>query len=137
MVKDKTCSVIVVDNEEVDRYIIDRCLELYGIRCEVMEFNDAYKAIEYFQSLSHASRLPDMVITDMKIDGADGLDIIRTIRENAALAEMPIVAMTSYPGAYVQDKALAVGADLFFIKPPSIQVMDQIAGLMARIKQEK
>jgi CheY-like chemotaxis protein len=124
--------IVVIDNEHLDRFIIDRCLDLYGIKCEVREFDNALKAVNYFRSIdSKKTGAPDMVITDMKIDGADGYDVIKSIRENPATAHIPVVAMTSYPATQMEEKALSLGADLFFIKPPSIAIMDKIAALMA------
>jgi two-component system chemotaxis response regulator CheY len=135
MNREVNCKIVVVDNEEIDRFIIERCLALFGLECEVLEFADALKALEYFKGIKKSEEGPDLVITDMKIDDADGFEIITSIRQNPSLTNTPIVAMTSYPAAFAQERALALGADLFFIKPPSTEIMEKIGGLIMRKKQ--
>jgi CheY-like chemotaxis protein len=134
MSSEANCKIVVVDNEEIDRFIVERCLALFGLECEVTEFADALKALEYFNAIEKGEDGPDLVITDMKIEGADGFEIIKSIRENPALHRTPVVAMTSYPAAFAQERALSLGADLFFIKPPSTEIMEKIGGLIMRKK---
>lgn len=132
---DTKCRIVVVDNEEIDRFIVERCLALFGLECDVVEFSDALKALDYFNEIRNSEDGPDLVITDMKIEGADGFEIIRAIRENGSLQGTPVVAMTNYPAAFAQERALSLGADLFFIKPPSTEIMEKIGGLIMRKKQ--
>lgn len=135
MNQETVCKIVIIDNEHIDRFIIDRCLDLYGIKCEVKEFENAINAVNYFNTIDPPqARDLDLVITDMKIEGADGYDIIKAVRENPATVNVPVVAMTSYPATQMEEKVLSLGADLFFIKPPSIAVMDRIAKLMTARK---
>jgi CheY-like chemotaxis protein len=135
MSRGTNCKIVVVDNEEIDRFIVERCLALFGLECEVVEFADALKALDYFNGIKKEEEGPDLVITDMKIDQADGFEIIKAIRDNPSMQGTPIVAMTSYPAAFAMERALSLGADLFFIKPPSSEIMEKIGGLIVRKKQ--
>ena len=47
----------------------------------------------------------------------DGYAVARALRGNAALAEVPIVAMTSYAMAGDREKSLAAGCDGYLEKP--------------------
>jgi len=52
---------------------------------------------------------PDLVVTDIGMPGFSGLDLIVAVRSNAELADLPVVAITSF-GEKVREQARAAGA---------------------------
>ena len=58
-----------------------------------------------------------MILLDIQLPGMDGYAVARALRGNAALAEIPIVAVTSYAMAGDREKSLASGCDGYLEKP--------------------
>lgn len=137
MKKGPVWKIALVDDQAVDRFIIDRCLAIAGVSCEVIEFDNSTNAIQYFKSVDKSKPLPDLVITDMDMDKADGFAVINAVRSNRRTADIPIVAMTSYPAAFLKEKTISLGADLFFVKPPSIEVMNKILIILCERKRTR
>lgn len=121
--------IIIVDDNEIDRFVLKRSLEVYGIKCKVTEFNTPESAVEYFSLLNQES-VPDMVITDMNMPVLNGYDVITAVRDNPALANLPIAAITSDPSMYDPHKALSLGANVFLGKPLNGEAIHVIAALL-------
>jgi|WetSurMetagenome_2_1015567.scaffolds.fasta_scaffold62551_2 CheY-like chemotaxis protein len=58
--------------------------------------------------------IPDLVFLDVHLGGKDGIQILRELRSNPALADLRIV-MTS--GINLTEECLAAGANAFIVKP--------------------
>lgn len=80
-------TILFVDDHEVLARLSCEILEMQGYRA-VSAYNgeDALKKFEKFKY--------DMVVTDMRMDGMDGLQLARKLRSQAP--DLPIVIVTGY-----------------------------------------
>src|SRR3954452_9744552 len=63
---------------------------------------------------------PDLVITDIQLPHVSGLDLIRMLREDERLAEVPIMAVTAYSAQGDEERIRAAGAQAYVSKPISV-----------------
>jgi len=72
-------------------------------------------------ALEHARDFgPDLVITDIQLPHVTGLDLIRLIREDKTLKDVPIMAVTAYAAAADEERIRAAGAQAYVSKPISV-----------------
>ena len=64
--------------------------------------------------------LPDLVITDIQLPHVTGLEVIRGIREDKRLKDVPIMAVTAYAAAADEERIRAAGAQAYVSKPISV-----------------
>ncbi len=64
---------------------------------------------------------PDLIVSDIKIPGIDGYELIRRIRMLPALASTPAVAMTGFGMRKDIEEALAAGYNAHLTKPVEIE----------------
>ena len=62
-------------------------------------------------------RLPDLIISDLKLPGLDGAALLRLVREDEALATLPFVVYSSSNEPSEVARCLECGADAYFAKP--------------------
>jgi len=62
---------------------------------------------------------PDVIVTDIIMPGLSGLDLIEAVRSNDELADLPVVAITSF-GDSIREEARAAGATYSIDKPTDI-----------------
>ena len=73
---------------------------------------------------------PDLVITDIQLPHVSGLDLIRMLRKDEELHEVPIMAVTAYSTAEDEERIRAAGAQAYVSKPISVvrfaETVDQL-----------
>jgi two-component system cell cycle response regulator DivK len=63
---------------------------------------------------------PDLVITDIQLPHVSGLELIRLLRADAQLCEVPIMAVTAYSAQGDEERIRAAGAQSYVAKPISV-----------------
>jgi two-component system cell cycle response regulator DivK len=63
---------------------------------------------------------PDLVITDIQLPHVSGLELIRLIRKDEDLSEVPIMAVTAYSAQGDEERIRAAGAQAYVSKPISV-----------------
>lgn len=63
---------------------------------------------------------PDLVITDIQLPHVSGLELIRMMRDDRRLKEVPIMAVTAYAAAADEERIRAAGAQAYVSKPISV-----------------
>jgi two-component system response regulator HydG len=100
--------ILVVDDERMLRAVVARMLTAAGY--DVDEAPDGEVAIELI-----AQRAFDLVLTDLKMTGVDGLAVLRKIRELHPLSE--VIVMTAYGTIESAVEAMRLGAYDYIQKP--------------------
>jgi PAS domain S-box-containing protein len=102
-------TILIVDDEPDIRTILSQSLEMEGY--EVTSAVDGHDAINQFQA-----NPTDLVITDMRMPNADGLDVLRAVKSRDPLVE--VIVLTGY--ATVKNAVSALkseGAFHYLTKP--------------------
>jgi two-component system, cell cycle response regulator DivK len=60
---------------------------------------------------------PDLILLDISLPGMDGLEILEKIRSDAALREIPVIALTAHVVSGDREKYLAAGFNDYIAKP--------------------
>jgi DNA-binding response OmpR family regulator/EAL domain-containing protein (putative c-di-GMP-specific phosphodiesterase class I) len=102
--------VLVVDDQPVAALFAARVLESAGMRAE--HVGDALAVLDALDAF-----VPDLVLMDLHMPGASGIELTRIIREQDRFADLPIVFLSAELDAEQQMAALRVGGDDFLAKP--------------------
>ncbi len=103
----KEC-VLVVDDSPRTLEVLRRNLASRGLR--VLEAQSVAAALELLSD-DHV----DLLITDLKMPGAGGLDLVRHVRENRA--DTGVIVVTGYPTVESAVEAIKLGAEEYLTKP--------------------
>lgn len=101
--------ILIVDDDETLRRTLQTVFTLKGY--EVLEASNGRTAVELA-----GKHLPDIVVTDVDLPGADGIEELKALRANPDTAHIPIILITGR--AQTQEReGMELGADDFIIKP--------------------
>ena len=104
----KDLHVLLVDDDEDVREFLAMSLEIQDVRAT--QVSDAESAMAAL-----AAGTFDAVATDMNLPGADGIALLRHIRER--YEELPVILITGYSSVTSAVDALKMGAQDYLVKP--------------------
>ena len=111
--------VLIVDDEE---HVLETASQILADRnYSVVLCRDASQALNNLQNDSI-----DIVLTDIKMPGISGLELLEKIREKKPL--LPVILMTGYADLNLAVEAINKGAFNFIIKPYHPEYLLQIIG---------
>ena len=114
--------VLVVDDSLTVRRITQRLLEREGYRVVV-----AKDGLDGLDKLGQ--EVPAVLLTDIEMPRMDGFDLVRNMRTDARLSQLPVVMITSRIAQKHRDYAAELGVDHYLGKP---YVEEELLSLVAR-----
>ena len=103
-------NILLIEDNEQNRYLTTFLLEHYGHT--VLAATDGAAGI----ALAQAAH-PALILLDIQLPGMDGYAVAEALRQDAALAGTPIVAVTSYAMVGDRERILAAGCNGYIEKP--------------------
>jgi two-component system cell cycle response regulator DivK len=117
--------ILIVEDNALNIKLFCDLLAAHGHQPEAV--TDSRVALDKARSF-----LPDLVITDIQLPHVSGLDLIRTIRKDKKLAQVPIMAVTAYSARGDEERIREAGAQAYVSKPISVarfaQTVDELLG---------
>ena len=106
----RTRKIMIVDDSVTVRKVTTRLMERQG--WEVTTAKDGVDAVNQLQNI-----YPDVVLLDIEMPKMDGFEVLRTVRRDPRLANLPIIMITSRTGEKHKQQALELGVNRFLGKP--------------------
>ncbi|GEM_PF-868999 len=116
------CTIFVVDDNEDDRYLMKRELESSTCVDSVHTFRDGEYILEYMREngfMDHSVMVykPMMILVDIEMPLVDGLEVIRRLKSDQFLKDIPVIAITATESKDKIAQAKENGANGTFKKP--------------------
>jgi two-component system cell cycle response regulator DivK len=105
-------TILYVEDNEVNRRLVQDLLRPTSYR--LIEAPDG----ESGMAMARQER-PDLILMDVQLPKVSGIEATRTLRAEAATANTPIVAITSFALTGDEEKAKEAGATAYLAKPYS------------------
>lgn len=102
--------ILHVEDNQYNRKIIRDLLSKNGY--EIMEAHNGEAALDAL-----ARRRPDLILMDIQLPKLSGLEVTRRIRADSSLAQIPIIAITSFALSGDDRVALEAGCSAYIAKP--------------------
>ncbi len=121
-----TSRILVVEDHPLNLKLMRDVLEFAGYQVIVATTGEEGVALA-------RSCAPDLILMDLQLPGIDGSEALRQIRADAAVAAVPVVAVTAFAMKDDRDKAVRLGFDGYLDKPISVHSLpSQVGGFLGR-----
>jgi CheY-like chemotaxis protein len=106
--------IFIVDDSPTDIELTTIALEATGREIVVRFATDGKSALAM---LRNGLRVPALILLDLKMPGMDGIEVLREIRADDRLRDLPVVVVTSSALESDREDAFAAGASGYIQKP--------------------
>lgn len=112
--------ILVAEDDLAMGDLLQEKLTRLGFR--VVVARDGDQALELLnRSLVGETRLPELLITDLRMPGQDGLSLLLLLR--AARVSTPVVLLTAFGDVSAHARASSLGASAVFEKPSDLALL--------------
>ena len=113
--------VVIIDDEEEVTRALRSALTTIGYS-NVEGFNDPNDALNVIFSPDP----PDVLVMDVQMPNINGLELLKRVRSEYDISDMPVVILTACEDQRLRDIALQAGANDFLNKPISVVNLSEI-----------
>jgi two-component system cell cycle response regulator len=129
-IEDRPPTILVADDEPINRSLIQRRLEREGYRVYVAE--NGREAVELTRET-----LPDLVILDVMMPEMDGMEACRLIKEDKLTHDIPVIFLSARDETEMKVSGLTLGANDYISKPFKAEELLARVSVSIRMKRER
>ncbi|MBE7171296.1 MAG: response regulator [Williamsia sp.] len=108
LVTEKQTILVVEDDEQIRHYLV----KLFKEKYIVQQAENGDKGLKAAQKY-----LPDLLISDVHMQGMNGIELCKAVKENELLNHIPVILLTASTSDELKLKGVEGGADDYIIKP--------------------
>ena len=117
-------AVLLVEDSDSDALLVTRAFEQAHIESPLFRVRDGVEALDYlFARGTYADRdfrdIPAVILLDLNLPRLDGIQVLKAIRENPRIGNLPIVMLTSSSDDQDRLQAYDSHVNSFIRKPVS------------------
>jgi two-component system chemotaxis response regulator CheY len=109
--------ILIVDDSKTVRNLVAFIMKKEGFKVTAAE--DGLDGLEKLYS----EQKIDLIISDINMPRMDGITFIKTVREQDAYRDIPIVVLSTEGQENDIQKGLSIGANLYLVKPAQPEMM--------------
>lgn len=118
----KVFELLLIDDSPSDVRLTDEALKETKIRYHLQVAADGLQGIQRLRRETpyENTRRPDMILLDWNMPGMDGREVLRTIKQDQALRDIPVVVLTTSQAEVDVLGAYDLHANCYITKPVNI-----------------
>ena len=118
---DRKIVVVAEDDDELRELLLGALETSHRKLVEVEDGSELFDYLEFIASRGLEATLPDLILTDVQMPGASGLDVVRWARAHGV--RCPFIILTGFADDRLTAAALALGGTRVLSKPQSLEAI--------------
>lgn len=116
-------TILLVDDDEDCRALIRDAITECKVGNEVFEVRDGRQALDFLHGRApfEGAPRPGLIFLDIEMPGLDGQSVLREIKSDPDLRDIPVVMMTGVADEAQMKEAARNGANSYTLKPASAE----------------
>jgi two-component system, response regulator len=122
-------TILIAEDDEDDRLLIS---EAFADHCDCIRTRFVNDGLELWEYLQNEPILPGLIITDVNMPKLDGSQVLKKIKTNSRLMNIPIIMFTTSSEEDLIAKSYCTGVNSFIRKPFKYDELENIVDLISR-----
>ncbi len=129
----QSATIFVAEDNPILLQGLGRALTSHGYAVSTAADGEAM-----LQLLRTQPRRPDLLLLDVMMPGLSGLEVLRTVKEDSRLSDIPVILITAGTDESLAETALETGAVDVLIKPFRLtELLSRIDAQVARQRESR
>ena len=112
-----------------------RDIEVYALNSTGLAAEGFADGAAFWQALQRTQ--PELVVLDVMLPEIDGIELLRRMKANAALREIPVIMATAKGAEYDKIQGLDLGADDYLAKPFGVmELVSRVKAVLRRCRPQ-
>ena len=120
--------ILIVEDDPLMARMYEKAFKLNGYEVQM-----AFDGEDGLNKLRAADPKPTIVLLDIMMPKVSGFEVLKTVKQDAVLKGIPIIALTNLAGKEDAEKALELGAVAYLVKSQydPKQVVDKVKEIVS------
>jgi CheY-like chemotaxis protein len=115
--------ILVVEDDAAHAALVERVLRHAGLANPVRRIGRGEEAIAYLEGAAEREGRPALVLLDVHLPGAAGLDVLAWLRGRPETADLPVVMFSGSGDSQDINRAFELGANSYLVKPVAFDAL--------------
>ena len=118
--------ILLIEDNDDHAELVMRALEDHEIAGDIARARDGAEALEYLFGDDADGRRPDLIFLDLRLPRVDGLEVLRRIKGEDALKDVPVVVLTTSSADRDLASAYDSHVNAYVVKPVDYDALDKM-----------
>lgn len=126
--------VLYVEDDDGAYFLLEIALREADPEIQLFRASDGEEALAFLrrsESCKDAPR-PDLILLDLNLPKRNGFEVLRNLKTTESLRSIPVIVFTTSSRASDRDNSLALGAQQYVVKPPTLDALMEAVKALAR-----
>ena len=131
-------SFLYVEDDDAAFFLLQMAFREADPRIRLLRASDGDQALRFLQrsgTFQDAPR-PDLILLDVNLPKRNGLEVLKLLKETEALRAIPVIMFTTSAESSDRETSLALGAQEYVTKPPTLEQFIEVVKALSRFSQE-
>ena len=129
--------ILLAEDDDNDAFGMELAFHDVGLKNQVWRVADGEEAIAYLKGTGkyrnrEAYPVPTLLMLDLRMSGKDGFELLRWVRSDPRWKNLVAVVLTSSEAESDKQKAYALGANSYLIKPTDFKSFSEMLRVIER-----
>ena len=131
MLRSGKVALLIVEDDANVRFLIETAARRSGLFEPVLSADNGQTAWDALSTMESA-QLPDLIVTDLSMPQMTGMELVRAVKNDVRLRNIPVAIITSSDTPSDRDVALKAGVCSFVSKPFGV---DAVVRVLTEIRE--
>lgn len=127
--------ILVVEDDEDDRMLIDEAFLQIDYGSEVKKFRDGKSMLDYLDKVK-PDLYPTLIVLDNNLPGWDAADMLQILKDTSAYQQIRVIVYSTILSAALKEKLLRAGAHACMEKGSTFEELIQLATELKKLSQQ-
>ena len=126
--------ILIVEDDEDDRMIIDEAFLEIGFAAEVKKFINGKTFLHYLEQMEPAL-LPSLIVLDNSLPELNAIDLLKILKASSSYEDIPVVIYTTMLTETKERQLLSMGAHACYQKGNTLQEVVALAKTLKHLAE--